>query len=256
MGDAASAMGHVVFALILRETQTRYGRHPGGYLWAIVEPVFFISCLLFISNALGRSSHTGITAMHFASGVLTFMLFRQTVQQSLAAVSGNRGLLMHPIVTPLDIILARVLLEAATNLLVTCIVAVGIFVIWGLGPPASPLGLLGIIALSSSLGLAFGLLFGAAAGVWPIVERILSPVMRVMFYISGVFFVPSALPSNVRDALLWNPVLHVTEAARVAWLEMPPETYGTLAYPVAVCAGTLLVGMAAERLARSRISGA
>jgi capsular polysaccharide transport system permease protein len=127
-------------------------------------------------------------------------------------------------------------------------------VIWGEGIPASPLALLGVFVVAASFGLSLGLVFGAAAAVWPVVERVVAPLLRVGFFISGVFFMPASLPSELRELLLWNPVLHLTEAARAAWLPPPTETYGTLLYPLASAWALLPLGLVSERLARARIA--
>lgn len=250
-------MGHVVVALMLREMKTRFGRHAGGYLWALIEPVMFIAALLLFKTAiLGLAIQDAQSVANLAAGVLSFFLFRDIVQRAMAAVSGNRGLLMHPIVTPLDILLARSLLEAATSLVVTCLIVAGIFILWGEGLPAAPLALLGVLAVAALFGLSLGLLLGAAAAVWPITQRIVAPLLRVGFFISGVFFTPASLPPELRDLLLWNPVLHITEAARAAWLSAPMETYGSLLHPIAVAWLLLPLGLVSERLARSRIAPA
>ena len=257
MTEGLIVMGHVIVALMLREMKTRFGRHAGGYLWALIEPVMFIAALLLFKVAiLGSGIQDANAVASLAAGVLAFFLFRDIVQRALAAVSGNRGLLMHPIVTPLDILLARSLLEAATSLVVTCVIATGIFVLWGEGLPAAPLALLGVLAVAAGFGLSLGLLLGAAVAVWPVVERIVAPLLRVGFFISGVFFTPASLPPELRDLLLWNPVLHITEAARAAWLSVPIETFGSLTYPIAVAWLLLPLGLVSERLARSRIAPA
>lgn len=257
LAEGSIVMAHVVNALILREIKTRFGRHAGGYLWVLAEPVFYIVGLLLLKKLLSDSTiHDGYSAAHFASGILTFFLFRSVVHRSMTAVSGNRGLLMHPIVTPLDILLARTVLELVTNLLVICLIATGILAIWGDGLPAEPLSLLGILGVAACLGLSLGLVLGAAAAVWPVVERIVSPFFRFLFFVSGVFFVPASLPPELREVLLWNPVLHITEAARPAWIRQPVETYGTLLYPIAVAWLLLPFGLMVERLARSRIAPA
>ena len=250
--DGLIVMGHVVAALMLREMKTRFGRHAGGYIWALIEPVMFIAALLLFKVAtLGSGLQDANAVASLAAGVVSFFLFRDIVQRALTAISGNRGLLMYPIVTPLDIMLARSLLEAATSLVVTCLIAAGIFVLWGEGLPAAPLALLGVLAVAAGFGLSLGLLLGAAAAVWPVVERIVAPLLRVGFFISGVFFTPASLPPELRDLLLWNPLLHITEAARAAWLSVPIETFGSLTYAIAVAWLLLPLGMLSERLARS-----
>lgn len=257
MTEGLIVMGHVIVALILREMKTRFGRHAGGYLWALIEPVMFIAALLLFKIViLGSGIQDANSVASLASGVLSFFIFRDVVQRAMAAVSGNRGLLLHPIVTPLDILLARSLLEVATSLAVTCIIIGGIFVVWGEGLPAEPMALLGVFAVAAFLGLSLGLVLGAAAAVWPITERIVAPLVRVAFWVSGIFFTPASLPPEVRDLLLWNPALHITEAARAAWLSASFETYGSLLYPIAIAWLLLPVGLVSERLARSRIAPA
>jgi capsular polysaccharide transport system permease protein len=254
---AAALAGHVVVALVLRETRTRFGRQRGGYLWALAEPVVYIGGFLLLAELAERAQgRDGAMAAHFAAGVLPFMLFRDIVQRALTAVQGNRGLLMHPVVTPLDLVLARALLEAATSLVVLCLIALGILAVWGEGLPREPLALLGAMATAAAFGLALGLPVAAAANVWPVVERVVSPLLRLAFFFSGVFFAPAALPAGLREWLLWNPMLHVTEAARHAWLGLDMPAEGTLLYPLALAWLLLPFGLAAERLARARIAPA
>ena len=41
-------MGRTVMALMLREMSTTYGRSPGGYLWAVLEPLGGIAMMTLI----------------------------------------------------------------------------------------------------------------------------------------------------------------------------------------------------------------
>ena len=40
----------VVFALIIREMSTTYGRSAGGYIWAILEPVGAIALMSLVEG--------------------------------------------------------------------------------------------------------------------------------------------------------------------------------------------------------------
>ena len=42
------ATPRIIVALILREIGTSYGRSPGGYIWALAEPVLGIALLTAI----------------------------------------------------------------------------------------------------------------------------------------------------------------------------------------------------------------
>jgi len=63
-------------ALILREIATRYGRTPGGFLWAVAEPV---SAVLVLTAALSMVVHAPSLGTSFvvfyASGYLPFLFY-------------------------------------------------------------------------------------------------------------------------------------------------------------------------------------
>jgi capsular polysaccharide transport system permease protein len=45
LGGAARNQGRVVWALMLRETKTLFGKHKLGYLWALINAAFSIGVL-------------------------------------------------------------------------------------------------------------------------------------------------------------------------------------------------------------------
>jgi capsular polysaccharide transport system permease protein len=69
--------GRVIMALMLREMTTKYGRTPGGYVWAILEPVAMIVVLSFGFSLVMRSPSLGNSFIVFyASGFLPFNQYR------------------------------------------------------------------------------------------------------------------------------------------------------------------------------------
>lgn len=71
------ATTRTIMALLLREMTTRYGRSPGGYVWALLEPIGAIMIfavgfsLLFKNPPLGSSF-----ILFFATGFLPFNLYQ------------------------------------------------------------------------------------------------------------------------------------------------------------------------------------
>ncbi|MGC4063649.1 MAG: hypothetical protein QM784_03185 [Polyangiaceae bacterium] len=113
----------VVYALILRETRTRFGTHRLGYVWALCEPVIFIATFAAMYLVIGRLVPWGLDVVPFlTTGFVPFGLFRESANRSLNAISSNRGLLFYPQVRPLDLVLARVILEFATHFIVFCLI--------------------------------------------------------------------------------------------------------------------------------------
>lgn len=247
----------VIGALILRELPTRFGRRNLGALWAVLDPVIIVAVLSLMFTLFGRSDRHGMPmAAFYATGYVPFRLFSLVVNRTRSGIVGNRGLLAYPRVTVLDILLARTALEGAIYTVVGLIVGVGMVALGLAAPPDAPLRLLADLALALGLGLGFGITVGAAAVRVPLVDKVVDPVMRISFLISGVFFVPSDLPPPLRDALLWNPMLHVTEAARLSWSESLFPQEGSLGYVLACMLVLLFFGLLSERLVRRYVAHA
>ena len=86
-----------VMALILREMATTYGRSPGGYLWAIIEPVFGIAILSLVFSALVRAPALGISfPMFYATGMLPFLLYSSVQGKVAGGLTYSRALLAYP----------------------------------------------------------------------------------------------------------------------------------------------------------------
>ena len=65
-----------VLALMLREMSTTYGRSPGGYLWAILEPAGGIAMMSVAFGLVLRSPSLGTNfPIFYATGYLPFMMY-------------------------------------------------------------------------------------------------------------------------------------------------------------------------------------
>jgi len=244
----------VIAALILRETRTRFGRNHLGYLWALIEPMVVILTFYLVLDLANRRPPTGMGLFGFvATGVLPYTLFTNSITRIADAVSSNKALLYYPQVHPLDLVIARALLEAATF--------VGVFIIV-MGAEAllaqrldldSSLYVIGGLAISSALGTALGLVFCALGQVTSLADRVRGPLLRPMFWVSGIFFTADQIPEHHRERLLWNPMLHATELTRAGWFESYDARYVDMGYVLWWIGGTLLVGLLLERLVRRRI---
>ena len=80
-----------IAALILREMTTTYGRSPGGYLWAILEPVAGIALLTAIFAMSFRSPALGDSfPLFYATGMMPFMMFTGIHSKVSQSLSFNR----------------------------------------------------------------------------------------------------------------------------------------------------------------------
>lgn len=234
----------VLRALMTREIVTRYGRTPGGYAWAILDPVAMIAVLTVIFDTVARSPALGDSFMlFFATGYLGFLFYRSISNYASKALTVNRPLFNFPRVTPFDAIVVRIYLQYMTDIAVAIVVLGGIFILNNSIPELRIEYIL--------IGMAMGVILGAGAAMvnsilfilYPMWERIFAVINRPLFLISGIFYTPESLPSFAADILWWNPLLHVVSIFRQGFY---PDYSAPLSSPIYLwfwCIATLTYGL-------------
>ncbi|MCK0151964.1 ABC transporter permease [Marivita sp. S6314] len=253
---ARPTLWRAVCALILREMATSHGRLPGGYLWAVLEPLLGIALLSaifaisFQAPALGTSF-----PLFYASGLLPFLAFSDITTKLAQALNFSRPLFAYPAVGVLDALLARFLLAAGTQIAVSSLLITGILFLSETRaiPDIAELGRAAALLLVLSLGI--GILNCLLIGLFPIWQRIWSILMRPMFLLSGIFFTFEAVPLPWRDVLWWNPLVHVVGSVRRGLYPGYDATYVSATYVLALGLGiALLAGIGLLRWHRDILS--
>lgn len=224
-----------VTALVLREMATTYGRSPGGYLWAIAEPVAAIAVLSIVFSLMLRSPSLGTNfQLFYATAYLPFSLYSGTVQKVAASIVFSRALLAYPAVTFTDAILARFLLNLLTQILVFYVVIVGIELIYEVRPILDFPSILRSLGMAAALGLGIGTLNCLLTSLFPVYQSIWRVVNRPMFIISGVFFIYEDVPPGLREYLWYNPLMHVTGEMRRGFFATYDASYVSYSYVMGV----------------------
>lgn len=247
----------VLGALILRETTAAFGTSQIGYLWAIITPAAGTAILAAIFSAAGRQPPFGESlALFFATGILTLDFFSKLNSGLMTVLDANKALLCYPPIRETDVIFARAILVGAVYLAIMALFFTGLNMLGLAGPPADPAGLATCFGLTFLLGLAFGLLNGVVLSLWASWRYVETILTRPLFFISGIFYVPSYLPPHAVEWLSWNPVLHCVEWMRSAYYRDYGSTVLDKGYVTGLALLLLLAGLLGERLSRKRRSGA
>lgn len=237
-------MPRAVAALVLREMSSTYGRSPGGYLWAVVEPIGGVIILTVVFSVLLRSPSLGVSfPLFYATGLLPFGMFTQQSNRVGAAMSYSRALLFYPGVTFVDALLARFLLALVTNFLVAALVLFGIIEVFSLQVTLDLPVLALAMVLAAILGAGVGTLNAYLTMALPVWERIWVILTRPLFLLSGLLYLYEELPRVARDILWWNPIFHVIGLMRAGTYSSYDATYASSLYVLAVSVVLMLLGM-------------
>ncbi len=241
----------VVWALMLRETKTLFGKHKLGYLWAVINALFQVGMFWAIREIAGFQPPFGMsTPVFLLGGFIPFFIFSHGVSDGMSAIWANRSLLIYPQVFPLDPLVARVLLQGAMQ---TLVFAILMSLAWGLGQHVeivNPHAVFIALLLALLLAFAGGTLCSALNLMWPTTSQIVPMVMRVLFFTSGLFFSIVDLPLVARSILFFNPLTHMIEYMRSGFVDGYGANYISLSYAFGCALLLLVVGLLLERYSR------
>src|SRR5436190_8581756 len=193
----------VIGALLMREVQMRYGRESLGAGWLVAEPLVFVFPVMLMWSFIRSRAEHEMPVMELCwTGYLPLVLFRHIGGLMLRTLSANSAILYHRLVSPLDVLFAKILMEIGQNIL-------GLVFSFGL------MYMLGVLRYPADLTMflvgyfymiwwcaAVGLFVAALSerSVW--VEKIWFPISYMYIALGGCFYMAFWLPQSVRNVAL------------------------------------------------------
>lgn len=233
-----------IAALMLREMSTSYGRSPGGYLWAVLEPVAGIALLTAIFSIGFRSPALGISfAMFYATGMLPYIMFAEVTGKLGQSMNYSRQLLTYPRVTFMDAILARFGVNLITQLLVSYVVLGGIMLLDETRVIMDGTVIARGYALAALLALGVGCFNCFMMLRFPVYQRFWSILMRPLFLMSCIFFLFDQIPEPYNWWLWFNPLVHIVGLMRRGFYPNYDAPYVSEYYVVSVALVALVLGV-------------
>jgi lipopolysaccharide transport system permease protein len=246
-----AAQRPLVGALASRELASRYRSSGLGWLWPWLTPILVLGVFTFVFSTVlevrfpssgGAPTHPAILLF---SGLCLASFLGETLARSPQTVTSQPNY-VKKIVFPLealtlvDVRVALVHLVASMAfLLVVTSVSSGATLSW----LAIPMVILPLVAMATGLGWWL-----AALGVYfRDIAHLLPPLVTALTFLSPILYPRSAVPENVRDWLLLNPLTVPVEQLRGALLGGLWPQWDVLAVYSAVAAIVYWSGLAVFR---------
>jgi capsular polysaccharide transport system permease protein len=244
LGQLFALQGRVIWALMMRELHTRYGRENIGYLWMVGEPIMFCAGVAVVWTSVRAPFEHGLPMTAFVvTGYVPLTMWRHCVQRAVKAFEANGGLLFHRQVTPLDLITSRVVLEVVGSLIAGGLVVAGAMLVGYMEPPKD-LGLMYLgLAYHAAFCLACALLIAALSERSDLLEKLINIIMYLSLPISGAFTMVSWIPPHYQWILLLSPSVQDCEMIRGGQFGPLSHPIYDFAYTAAVTGTMLVIGL-------------
>ena len=204
-------------ALFLREFLIRIMADRLAWFWMLFEPIAMITIMVAIRTVLiGRDQY--ISGAPFVPwlliGLLGFFLFRENMMRSIGSIEASRTLFTYRQVKPVDSVLVRCFLEGLLKTVIFMLfIAVGMLLDVDLFPDDFLFALFAWLSLWL-LGIGIGVLLSAVSALVPEIGKIARITSLPLLLISGAILPLNFLPHDIREYLLWNPIVHGLEILR------------------------------------------
>jgi capsular polysaccharide transport system permease protein len=240
----------VIYALLLRELSSRFGKSRGGFIWVLLEPLAHLLLPIFILGFIRDRVIPGVEYPIFlVYGFMPFLLFKAICLQIVDGVNAAQGLLSYRQVHLIDVFLAKAMAFFVVQSIIFTVVLTGLGMLGFEVLPLRPIELAAILALTASLAFGLGLLLAAIASLIPDARPVIHVFFMPLYFVSGILIPVTRFPDEYIRWLAINPVLHVVELSRdMAIYGYEPMKYTSLAYPAALALATTAIGLMVYRL--------
>ena len=234
----------VIWALILREMTTRYGRENIGFLWIIGEPILFCGGVAIAWTTMRPAHEHGLPVTAIViTGYIPLTMWRHCIGRAVKAYESNGSLLFHRQVTPLDIITARSALEVAGTVMAGLIVAI-IAVMVGFMDPPKDIGLVLLgLTYQALFCYACALLIATLSEMSDVMEKFVGVISYLAIPFSGAFTMVDWVPKHFQFILLWSPSVNNVEMIRGGQFGSASHPIYDLYYDTWMTALLLVIGI-------------
>jgi ABC-type polysaccharide/polyol phosphate export permease len=239
----------VIFALLMREVLTRFGRHNIGFLWLFVEPMLFTLGVTTLWTVSGANHGSNLPIVAFAlTGYSSVLLWRNMPTRAIGAITPNLALMYHRNVRVIDVFAARLLLEAAGATISFAILSTLFISIGWVKPPEDFLKVIAAWLMLAWFGASLATFLGAISERSEIIDKLWHPAAYLLFPLSGAAFLVNSLPPLAQKYILLLPMVHGVEMLREGYFGSTVHAHYDLGYMILWCSALSLLGLAQTRI--------
>jgi len=245
----------IIHAIALRDMRTRHSQSQLGYLWAVFEPISHLLTLGIMFALINQAPPPVGDSLfeYYCTGLLPYLMFSHIASDVMGARAAGSALLLLPKIRTTDVIFAKTFLNLATEILVGCIVFTAFGVAGYRLVPAHPFPCATAISLLALLAMGVGIINMIIQNFFHAWDNFFSAIIRVLYFASGIYYSPIAMPDEVRTVLEWNPILQGVELFRAGFF---PEYNPVWLNPPYLClwvVSSLVLGLGLEQVLRRRL---
>ena len=200
----------LLFSFVVRDLKVKYQRSTLGMLWTLLSPLLLVLVFILVFNTVLRIRFDGFWAF-LISGIFVWNFIQGAIGRATTILRGH-AVLRRSVQFPTVIIVLSSLLALLVEFLVEIvIVIIAIFVFYHHAVPVTVLLLPWLIVLQFLLTAGLMLPLSVISVLYYDVEHAMLAIMRLLFFLTPIFYPVSMIPENLRAYFYLNPFTGLLE---------------------------------------------
>jgi lipopolysaccharide transport system permease protein len=238
----------LLYMFVKRDVVILYKQTILGPLWFFIQPILTTIVYIVVFGGIAGISTDGLPkALFYSSGIVIWNYFSESLSATSKTFIDNAGLFgkvyFPRIIVPLSKVTSG-LLKFMVQLSFFLVVML-VYVIKGVEIHAHyqiifvPV----LIMLMAGMGLGLGIIFTSMTIKYRDLTFLIQFGVSLIMYATPVIYPLSAVPAKYKSYILLNPVSHIVEAFRYAFLGAGSWSWGGLAYTTGFTIVVLFLGI-------------
>lgn len=183
-----------------------------GFLWWFFEPLFLMAVFFVVFGVFMERGGPDYLPV-LLCGLVIWQWFGNSIMHCATSIQSALGLMRSVRVEPAVFPLATFLADSVKCMLVFVVLAL-VLVSMGYEPSLAWFALLPVLFVEGLLACGGCLVVAALVPFIPDLRFVISPLLRGMFFVSGVFFTIDSISPKARHWLEWNPMAVLIDCGR------------------------------------------
>ncbi len=213
----------LIVELIKRDFKQKYASNKFGLTWAIIEPFASIIVFWFIfSFGLRAGKHLEVPFItYMLPGYIAFLFFQISITQNCSSIR-NFSYLIKQVNFRVSVIpLVKMISESIMHL-IFLVITIVVLIFHGFHPNIFWLQLIYYFFSMFLFTLGLSLFISSTSLFFPDLSNILHIIIRIMFYLTPIFWNIFMLPKKFQTILKYNPMFYIVNGYRDSLLFSNP----------------------------------
>ena len=194
----------VIQELTGREIKRKYARSRLGIVWSVLNPLMMMTIMTLVFSYMFKRSIENFP-LYYMTGSLFWHLFSEGTEHAMTALVDNKGLLLKAKLPRQIFVLSR-MCTSLVNFGFSCVPYIPLLIIFQVKPSWTmllfPLDVLLAFVFTMGVGYLLSILYAFFADI----RYLYSVFLRILLYLTAVFYPVSSLPEALQKVVGLNPV--------------------------------------------------